>query len=99
MARESGFNSTAIVGYAQPNKWGPEEQWDRFNSHITKKAFMENNSKLLQEIEVRKKAYLEKAYFILAEYTDEYGADHLGITTCEGKKEISYTYPIIVSRK
>ena len=100
LVREVGFSNTVTNGYAKANSWGPEEQWDRFNSEITRQAVEGNNKKALSDIEIRKKAYLAKAYKMIKEYSDKYGKEYLGIKDIDnGKLVIEYLYPIIVSKK
>jgi SAM-dependent methyltransferase len=96
----AGFSTTTIVGYAQPNSWGPDEQWDRFNDKITKIATENKDEETLRDIETRKKIYLDKAYAMIREYSEKYGKEYLGAKDLDdGKIVIEYLYPIIVSRK
>ena len=100
LTKEVGFSNTITAGYAKANFWGPDEQWDRFNSEITKKALENNDENTLLEIEMRKKAYLEKAYKLIEEYSNKYRKEYLGIKDAGNNKVIiEYLYPIVVSRK
>ena len=102
LAEKAGFSKTVQVGYAQANSWGPEDQWDRFNSEMTRVALDKKDQEALFEIETRKKSYLEKANKLIKEYSDKYGKDYLQIKEVSKGKiliGIGYSYPIIVSRK
>lgn len=96
LTKEIGFSETVQVGYARANSWNPEEQWDRFNQNITKKAQEDGNVFELKEIEKRKGIYLKKANKLIEEYAAKYGKEYLGI---QKDLNIEYSYPIIVSRK
>jgi hypothetical protein len=93
---EIGFSETVQVGYAKANSWSPEEQWNRFNQSLTKRAREDNNLVGLTEIEKRKALYLSKANELIEEYATKYGKEYLGI---KQDLNIEYSYPIIVSRK
>jgi hypothetical protein len=100
LAQETGFSETIQAGYAKANSWGPEEQWDRFNSEVTKKALVDGDARTLKNIFEKREAYLEKAREIIKEYSEKYGEKYLGIKKDHrNKTRIEYVYPITISRK
>jgi hypothetical protein len=100
LSKDVGFSNTSHVDYAKANSWGPEEQWDRFNSEITKRALEEKDEDTFNDIQKRKKIYLEKAIELIKQYSKVHTTESLQITRApNGQIEIGYLYPIVVSRK
>lgn len=100
LLNEVGFMNSKHVGCAPQNAWSPEEQWGRFNSALIRKATEEINIQLLTDINLRKTAYLQKAYDLIKTFIDKYSKEYLGIKeNNDGTMVIEYSYPIVVSRK
>ncbi len=99
LVKKSGFGKTTL-GFAPSNAWGPEEQWDRFNSKKSEKALKNNDKKLLMQIESRKRIFLKKAYALIDRYSEKYGKKYLSIKEkSDGREVIEYQYPIFISKK
>jgi ubiquinone/menaquinone biosynthesis C-methylase UbiE len=100
MLKEVGFKDIVHAGYAPLNSWGPEEQWNRFNSDRTNKAVSSGDKQMISEIEKNKNLFLKKAYLLIEEYIQKYGREYLGIKNKEnGTLVIEYLYPIVVAKK
>lgn len=100
MMKKAGFKENAVVGYASPNSWGPQEQWDRFNKKATDEAKASGDKKLLEEIEKKKSIYLKEANSLIERYLAKYGNKDKDINKIDDNTYlIEYTYPILISRK
>jgi SAM-dependent methyltransferase len=95
--KAAGFEDTKLVDFAPAASWGPDEQWDRFNTKRFNEAKNDAERKL---IENQKSDYLRQARGLIQKYIKEYGAEATGVESLpNGRQIIHYQYPIIVSRK
>jgi hypothetical protein len=99
LAQKAGFSETKLVGCAKPNAWSPEEQWERMNGSLLKKAQEENNHKLLEALSEHRKVYLQKANALIERYIEKYGIEKIGVEKKNGLYIINYQYPVFVSKK
>lgn len=98
--KETGFKNISVAGYAPDCHWSPEEQWDRFHEKETKEAEAENKTRKINEINIRKKIFLDEAYSLIRKYVKKFGEETLGIYYSENDiANIKYKYPIIKSQK
>ena len=97
---QAGFEDTKIAGDAPACTWGPEEQWERFNTKRTQEAQQANNQELLSVIASERKVYVEAANTLIRTALQKDGAEKTGIESKpDGTYLIHYRYPIFVSRK
>ncbi len=100
MLQNAGFTNTVLAGYAAPNSWTPEEQWERFNGFRQSEAARLGDTQKVIELESKQKAFLERATEVIEEYIQKYGKDAIGVKERgDGGYVITYQYPITVSRK
>ena len=98
--REAGFTRITFAGYAPGSQWSPQEQWDRVYEKEMRDATAQADTDKIKDINDRKKEFLVKAYDLINDYIQKYGADSLGIDfAAAGVATIHYQYPIIISQK
>jgi hypothetical protein len=99
LMKRAGFSETKLVGYAKQNAWSPEEQWERMNGVLLKKAQAENNQELLEALDKHHKIYISKANALIEKYIAEHGIEKLGVEKKGNSYIVNYQYPIFVSKK
>ena len=98
--KQAGFSTTELVGFAPPNSWGPEEQWERFNGERLKKAIASNDTDMISSIEADHRTYLKRANLIIEDFFRRFGEKETGIERlANGSYIIHYQYPILLSKK
>lgn len=99
LAEKIGFSDTKLVGYAEPNFWKPEDQWERMNGVLLKKALENKDEELVKSLEEHKTKYLIEANALVEKFISQYGEDKLGVKKEGDSYIINYQYPIFVSKK
>lgn len=98
--KQAGFSTTEVAGFAPSNSWGPEEQWDRFNTKRLEEAHVKNDIGTISQIEAEKTNYLAKASRVIEDFIRRFGEQETGVEKlANGSYLIHYQYPIIVSKK
>ena len=96
LCKKAGFSEIGFVGDAPPHSWGPEEQWDRFNSAKRAEALAKGNIKEVEKIDKRKKKYFADTQKLLKMKKFK-GA--IIEKTQTGSYVVPYEYAIILARK
>lgn len=95
MLKEIGFVDILLAGFAPPNAWTPEEQWERFNSEKHTRAIVECDVNEVLRIEKKRKNFIADTKNLLKEM----GTDaNVEITTL-GSYNIHYQYAILLAKK
>jgi SAM-dependent methyltransferase len=96
LCTKAGFSEIRFVGDAPSHSWGPEEQWERFNSAKRADALAKGNLKEVEAIDKRKDKYFADTKNLLK--VSKY-KNAIIKKTKTGSYVVPYEYAIILARK